>query len=116
MTPAKILGAHFRPPAKLIFQYLPSDQSLVLEPEPENPYDANAIKVMLQSSNLPTDSEFIDNLQSYGHDLEALQANALIHLGYIERGRTSDFTHVSLVTLSFDSKGQPLALPSEEHT
>ena len=109
MLPARILGAHFRPPAKLILQFLPTGQSLQLEPEPDNPYDNAAIKVMLLPTDLPSDPEFIDNLSSYGHDIEALQAENYIHLGYIERGRTQDFQGVNLVTLSFDAKGQPLA-------
>lgn len=113
ITPAAILGAHFRPPAKLIFQYLPAGQILLLEPEPDNPYDANAIKVMLQSSDLPSDPEFIDNLQSFGHDIEELRARSAIHLAYIERGRTGDFLEIEEVTLSFGAKGQPMALPVE---
>lgn len=113
MTPAAILGAHFRPPAKLIFQYLPTGQVLLLEPEPDNPYDANAIKVLLPSTALPTDPEFIDNLSSFGHDIEELRTRGRIHLAYIERGRTGDFLGIDEIILSFGAKGQPMALPVE---
>lgn len=111
--PAAILGAHFRPPAKLIFEYLASDTVLLLEPEPDNPYDANAIKVLLSSSDLPSDPEFIDNLQSFGHDIEELRSRGTIHLAYIERNRTGDFQDVAQVMLSFGAKGQPMATPVE---
>ena len=111
MTPARILGAHFRPPAKLIFLHLTTGQELTLIHEPDNPYDPNAIKVLLPEGALPSDSEFIDNLQSFGHDIESLRDSGPIHLGYIERGRTQDFIGVFLIILSFDPKGQPLAVP-----
>ena len=112
-APAAILGSHFRPPAKLIFQYLASGTVLLLEPEPDNPYDANAIKVMLLSRDLPTDEEFIDNLQSFGHDIEELRSRRRIHLAYIERNRTGDFVEVEEIMLSFGPKGQPMATPAE---
>ena len=113
ISPAAILGSHFRPPAKLIFQYLASGTVLLLEPEPDNPYDANAIKVMLPSSDLPSDPEFIDNLSSFGHDIEELHSRGTIHLAYIERGRTGDFQGVTQILLSFGPKGQPMATPAE---
>ena len=110
MTSARIVGAYHRPPALLILQHLPTGQLLSLEAEPDNPYDRNALKVMLASSDLPQDTDFSDRLSSYGHDLETLQTAGPIHLGYIERGRTQDFRDCFLVMLSFDGKGQPLAV------
>jgi hypothetical protein len=109
MTSARIVGAYHRPPALLILQNLPTGQLLSLEPEPDNPYDANAIKVILASSDLPQDTDFSDQLTSYGHELESLQSSGPIHLGYIERGRTQDLKNTTLVLLSFDGKGRPLA-------
>lgn len=114
ISPAAILGSHFRPPAKLIFQYLATGTVLQLEPEPDNPYDPNAIKVLLRSEDLPTDEEFIDNLSSFGHDIEELAARSAIHLAYIERNRTGDFQGITQVMLSFGAKGQPMATPAEE--
>lgn len=109
MTSARIVGAYHRPPALLILQHLPTGQLLSLAAEPDNPYDANAIKVMLASSALPQDTDFSEQLASYGHDLESLQSSGPIHLGYIERGRTQDLKNATLALLSFDGKGQPLA-------
>ena len=109
MTSARIVGAYHRPPALLILQHLPTGQLLSIEPEPDNPYDANALKVLLAPYDLPQDKDFSDQLSSYGHDLDSLQTSGPIHLGYIERGRTQDLKNAALVLLSFDGKGQPLA-------
>jgi hypothetical protein len=44
---APIVGSVFRPPALTIIQSLPFGTPLVLQREPENPYDSSAIKVLL---------------------------------------------------------------------
>ena len=42
-----IVGSHFRPPAKQLLTVLPVGSALVLRPEPDNPYDENAIQVLV---------------------------------------------------------------------
>jgi len=44
---APIVGMAFRPPALTIIQSLPFGTPIVLQREPENPYDSSAIKVLL---------------------------------------------------------------------
>lgn len=45
MITTPIVGAHFRPPAKLILQFAPMNWRLRLEREPYNQYDSHAIAV-----------------------------------------------------------------------
>jgi hypothetical protein len=69
-----IVGAHFVPPAKILLEHLPSGASLLLEPEPDNPYDENAMLVMVEPSALP-ESQYAElelKLPGMGHTLEEL--------------------------------------------
>jgi hypothetical protein len=81
-----LVGAHFRPPAKLILAHLPAGTSLVLDPEPDNPYDEHAIRVLVDAGEIP-ESEYealTDELPAMGEDLDELLAQPdLIHLGYV---------------------------------
>jgi len=47
MISSLIVGSHFRPPAKQLLTILPIGTRLILEPEPDNPYDPIAIKVLV---------------------------------------------------------------------
>lgn len=42
-----LVGMHFNPPAKWVIEHLRSGTKLKLMPEPDNPYDANAVKVFV---------------------------------------------------------------------
>lgn len=44
---APLVGAYFRPPAQAVLSQLPSGAALLIEPEPSNPYDENACRVLL---------------------------------------------------------------------
>ena len=83
-----IVGAYYRPPAATILHYIPLGTILHLDPEPDNPYDPNAIKVIL--AELPSvfidANEDLDNeLLSSGWGLERLAELSELHLGYIPR-------------------------------
>lgn len=90
-----LVGAHFRPPAKLVLAHLPAGASLVLDPEPSNPYDSNAVRVLVSPTALP-ESEWPAleaELPEFGSDLDSLLAHGtldsdeidepMIWLGYI---------------------------------
>jgi hypothetical protein len=50
---APIRGNHFRPAsAKTVYNELEWDEELSLEPEPENQYDENAIKVLARGEHV----------------------------------------------------------------
>ena len=92
-----VVGSFFRPPAKTILSLLDAGHELVLDPEPDNPYDPLAIKVgvKLNSIMVPeSDVERIrDELMRYGATWEDLQKDEfgelledpILHLGYVPR-------------------------------
>lgn len=48
-----LVGSHFVPPAKALLSNLPRGISLLLEHDPGNPYDENAVKVLLWPAAIP---------------------------------------------------------------
>lgn len=48
-----LVGAFHRPPAKQVLECLPTGQPLLLIPEPENPYDGEALRVMVEPLAIP---------------------------------------------------------------
>ena len=80
-----LVGAHFRPPAKLIIASLETGCQLGLRPEPDNPYDNFALAVWLNPKQIP---EFMyptlsDQLPSMGFQLEELLNGPDVQLGYV---------------------------------
>lgn len=49
-----LVGAHFRPPATQILEWLSGGAKFVLVPDPENQYDAQAIRACLDPREIPT--------------------------------------------------------------
>lgn len=85
-----IVGAYFRPPAAAVLEALPTGAVLALRAEPENPYDPNAIQVLMAGQSLTALSEAARTeldakLPNYGFTLEELVETPEIHLGYIPR-------------------------------
>jgi hypothetical protein len=127
---APLVGMHFRPPAKAILSVLPSACPLLVVPEPDNAYDANALQVFVPSAAIPQSqhSELDSAASLYGTSLAEILAQERWHLGYVkateavhlaprinnlaaEPGRwTANEEGQPFVpaTLSFDSAGKPL--------
>lgn len=84
-----IVGAHFRPPAKFLLQCFRLDQELVLIPEPDNPYDPNAIAVHVLTLSIPADAAMAaaidDKCSGSGHDNESIREPSSWHLGFIPK-------------------------------
>jgi hypothetical protein len=87
-----LVGMHFRPPAKLILECLPSGTPLALLPEPENPYDEKAIRVLVSPDEVPAskNEHLQEVLPGMGHEWELVMAgrhegavNGKVFLGYI---------------------------------
>lgn len=80
-----LVGMHFRPPAEVVTSHLPSGASLQLVPEPENPYDASAVRVECSASAIPeTQYEALEAaLDGTGFDLNDVLTMGPIHLGYV---------------------------------
>jgi len=113
---------HFRPPAKAIMALLPAGQQLILEPEPENPYDEFAVKVLLDHAELTEEhwQELEIPLLNYGMERSELEQEP-IHLGYVARthsqamARTLASGRAYTAVLGFDPlKGLPQVIVTVE--
>jgi hypothetical protein len=122
-----LVGMHFRPPAKAILQVLPSGCPLRVVPEPENPYDANALAVHVATRDIPALAH--DDLAAiaspFGFDIPSILAEPVWHLGYVkatealwlqskalhwlEENPQDDKTFCP-GKLSFDSAGKPVVV------
>jgi hypothetical protein len=106
-----IVGAKHRPPAQGILNNLGLDQALWLIPEPDNAFDANAIKVVVNTAEIPQESldQMAPDLEGYGSDISEIMASPQHHLGYIPARLAQAFKLDGPVegTLSFDAKGWP---------
>lgn len=83
-----LVGAHFRPPAKAVLRSLPAGTRLRLEPEPDNPYDAKAIRVLVDlAGQLPFGCyDLLEScLEGTGFTRQDLLAPGQepLHLGYV---------------------------------
>lgn len=100
---APIVGMHFRPPAKDVINLLPGGCRLILMREPDNPYDVNAIKVLLPGFSPEGEHAALYDsmrLQAAADEFSALPWNVdsltdPLHLGYIDSkktGRAADWS------------------------
>lgn len=84
-----LVGMHFRPPAKLILETLKSGTELQLVAEPDNEYDANAIRVFVSLGEVPASQygRLEAELPGFGWDIETFRQRAetgeSLMLGYI---------------------------------
>lgn len=89
MTSAPLVGMHFRPPARAILNALGAGHPLYLKPEPENPYDPNAIAVWFDAETIrhssDTQTELETTLPPMGGDLEELFDRRYWHIGYMAK-------------------------------
>ncbi len=114
-TIASVVGMHFRPPAKAILQCLPAGATLILEPEPTNEYDPNAIKVLVDTASIPESQHQDLDLRAsgFGFDLTTILAQPQWQIGYIARDRAEELIkykdRFTGATLMFATDGKPLA-------
>ena len=81
-----LVGSYHRPPAKSILEHLPTGAPLVLQAEPENPYDAGAIKVLLDPADAIPKEQYqplADKLPLQGYTLEQVMSGGPLQLGYL---------------------------------
>jgi len=81
-----LVGAFHRPPAKTVLENLPARAPLRLVPEPENPYDAGAIRVLVNFQHLRDIgmdmSELCEALDAAGADEREIIDGPPLQLGY----------------------------------
>ena len=82
---APLVGSFNKPPAQTVLRHLPSGASLQLIPEPENPYDPAAIRVLVEPQALPESQwpQLEIELPLQGATLEQIMSAGPIFLGYI---------------------------------
>lgn len=100
----QIVGSNFRPPAKDLLQVMATGTPLTLLRDPDNPYDPNAIKVLLATPDI--DEAWADDLcpllDTRGLDWADLQAEPSWLLGFIPRIEAEVLAQV------FDAHGEPV--------
>lgn len=82
-----LVGDHFRPPAKLILANLPAGAKLLLRLEDDNPYDEEAVRVLVETKSIPESrySQLDQDLPSMGFTLEQVLSGGEVWLGYIPK-------------------------------
>lgn len=105
MSSYEIVGAYYRPPAKVILDFLPSGCALFLVPEPDNQYDPNAIKVCVRPKLIPAHLhvELEEPLAGHGMTLQDVLDMEEIHLGYIPRKEASHL--ISIISPDTETPG-----------
>lgn len=82
-----LVGSHFRPPAKVILENIPAGTPLSFEPEPENPYDSAAVKVLLTPTDIPErcHERLGAAMEGFGADLAEVLEGPPVFLGYVAK-------------------------------
>lgn len=118
-----LVGAYYRPPAQAIIQVLPVGALLLLEHEPTNQHDPNAIRVFVLTTNIPEAAhEELELLAAgFGVELSRILAEPRWQLGYIPKDRAAMLLpyldRVLAATLMLATDGKPLVhLTIEENT
>lgn len=80
-----LVGMHFKPPAKQVLAHLPAGAALRLEGEPENPYDPEALKVLVAFEAVPEAqlAGLEESLEGTGFTTQDLADLGEIWLGYV---------------------------------
>ena len=120
ITSTPIVGAHFRPPAKQVCALLSNDHPLRFEREPTSPYDDNAVKVLVDLTDM-NEEEFWENLKPHldgaGVSRDEVEVPDF-HLGYVDSKKTGNAQAVCeamqagyepSATLTRDMAGAPFA-------
>ena len=125
IRPMPIVGAAYRPPAPAILASLPAGTVLALRPEPANPYDPNAVMVVITTACLQDSAdveELAVRLGGFGmtpEDVFDAPGEHEHHLGYVAKTFAAHLApmmggQVWPAELMFDAAGRPLAKPIGE--
>jgi len=126
-----LVGAHFHPPAKWVLPCLPAGIILRLEPDPGNPYDEFAIRVLCASESIPVGQHemLAEALVGTAFELADVLAAGEIWLGFVAK-KVPDGTKNNLdvhelakgpgwaslqTRLHFDLAGKPVVWVSDEN-
>lgn len=114
-----LVGAHFRPPAKQVIACLPSGAPLALQPEPENPYDEHALRVLVWPREVPpaVRPELESCLEGTGTSLqELLDTEEPLFIGYVAASGGKPLVKAGLTTGNQEFGAALAADPSAQAT
>lgn len=82
-----IVGSRHYPPALALIYTIPENTILELQKEPENKYDNHAVRIMLQTNNIPSycHTELAEELIKYGIDINTVLSKPCHKLGYLPK-------------------------------
>lgn len=82
-----IVGAYYRPPAEALLKVLAIGAPLVLQAEPTNAFDPNAIAIWLRPEVIPETAypALETELAGYGFTLHDIMGAEAWHVGYIPK-------------------------------
>ena len=85
-----LVGSHFCPPAKAVLKHLMNGAKVSFVKDPNNPYDENAIKVMIEPRQMFNgeeyvvyDESYIVDFAAYGEDIDEVLQRETLMLGHI---------------------------------
>lgn len=113
---APLVGMRYRPAGTIIISGLGMDQELRLEREPGNPFDENAIKVLLPSDWNETLPELWAEALAEAESISATLSPDSTHIGYVAREFAKDWAPLMdqagesfpPARLTFSSGGSPM--------
>lgn len=78
-----LVGQHFKPPAKALLAALPQGAKVTIIPEPDNPYDSEALLVVVESGEI--DEAYLDEamLAGMGQSIEDVMEQESWNLGHV---------------------------------
>jgi len=103
-----IVGMRFRPPATGLVNGISTGQTLYLRAEPQNPYDSNAIQVILKSEEINPESykNLNSELAGFGKDIDDILSIPEWHLGYIRKEVAKVLRDNQIVNEGTDIQGE----------
>jgi len=80
-----LVGTHFHPPAKLVLSVLPAGAALRLQPEPDNPWDEDAIQVFCAPTAVAASQRtfLAEQLPLFGTTIEEFDAGGEVLMGHV---------------------------------
>lgn len=112
-----IVGAYYRPPAKLLLDFIPVGAAMHLHADPGGTYcganhdDPTAVAVFLNTEAIPENPDLDLRLAGYGFTVAELQAEPWLHVGYIPKELAAELAAVDFppdadVPASFSVSGR----------
>ena len=110
-----LVGTHFAKPGRALLEYLPNGSEVQLVREPENPYDANAILVLVGVDQLLIeDKESLEaELEAFGFTLAEVMGQTNWPIGHVGASGGKPLERALRAGLEVEGGGELLAFCSD---